>query len=114
LEKYIIKYSYFMGILALGLALVTRALDVVAPTMNVIHTRGEGIGYKAFMDGAFLFFVTTIASTCYAWFKSRGLRALAGEDKWKRSVGNPDAVVREFTNTSSARELGISLQDGDM
>jgi hypothetical protein len=102
LEKYIIKFSYFLGVLALSLALLGRALDVVAPTLNVIHTRGDSIGYKAFMNGAFLFFVTTIASTCYSWFKSQGLQSLAGEDKWKRNAGNPNTIAPEFVNTTSA------------
>jgi hypothetical protein len=104
-EKYIIKYSYILGVISLTLALVIRAVDVVAPTMSVIPTKGagNGIGYKAFVDGTFLFFVTTIASSCYAWSISPSAQQSPSESKWNRQVNNPSELVAGFMNSTGDR-----------
>lgn len=103
MEKHIIRWSYFLGVLALALALVTRAMDVVAPSMNVIRTRGDSIGYRAFMNGALLFFITTIASACYAWFKSQSSQLLLGEDAWSRHKTNPQEIAGDLVSGDSSQ-----------
>jgi hypothetical protein len=105
LEKYITRWSYHLGVIALVLAVVIRAIDVVAPTMSVIPTKGDGIGYKAFMDGAFLCFITTIASACYGWVNSQRSQAFPAENAWNRRDGNSDEIARDFVNSDSAQEI---------
>jgi hypothetical protein len=68
LQKHIIKWSFWLGVLALVLALASRAIDLVNPDIDVIPTKGDSIGFNAFMHGAFRFFAATVAATCYAWF----------------------------------------------
>ncbi len=79
MEKYIIKWSYMAGVLALSLAFLVRGIDLVNPHLSLIRTGGDSIGYLAFMHAAFLLFVTTIAATCYAWFKAQSAQASAPE-----------------------------------
>lgn len=68
MQKHIVKWSFWLGVLALVLALASRAIDLVNPDIDVIPTKGDSIGFNAFMHGAFLFFAATVAATCYAWF----------------------------------------------
>jgi hypothetical protein len=68
-EKFIIKWSYLGGITAMVLAFVVRAVDVINPRLSTIPTGGDRIGYMAFVHAASLLFITTVATTCYAWAK---------------------------------------------
>ncbi len=88
------KYSYFLGVTSLAMSLVIRVVDVVAPTLSEIPTKGDGIGYRAFMNGAFLFFVTAIASACYAWFNSQRTQTLQNNIAWNRRVSDRPEMGR--------------------
>ncbi len=68
MEKHIIRWSYWLGIVSVVLAFVTRALNVLG-VVTLFRGRGNAIGYHTFLDGALLFFVATIATSSYAWFK---------------------------------------------
>lgn len=68
MEKQIIQWSYWLGVVSFVLALVTRALNVLG-VAQLIMGRGNPIGYRSFLDGAVLFFLTAIATSSYAWFK---------------------------------------------
>jgi hypothetical protein len=70
MEKHIIRWSYWLGVVCVALALITRALNVLGVAYNVIPGRGNPIGYHSFVDGALLFFVAAIATSSYGWFKS--------------------------------------------
>ncbi|HEY2645610.1 MAG TPA: hypothetical protein VGI34_01490 [Candidatus Acidoferrales bacterium] len=98
MEKYMIKGSYVLGCISLGMALLTRAIDVVNPRFSVIPTTTDGIGYRAFMNGALLFFITTVASSCYAWFNSKKSEDLAGKEEWNRADGNPVEIARSLVS----------------
>ena len=68
MEKHIIQWSYWLGVVCVVLALVTRALNVLG-VASLVLGRGNPIGYRSFLDGALLFFLTAIATASYAWFK---------------------------------------------
>ena len=70
MKKHIIRYSYWLGILSVLLALLTRALNILGLPLAVISTRGNAIGYRTFLDGSQLFFLTAIATASYVWFKA--------------------------------------------
>jgi hypothetical protein len=69
MEKHIIQWGYWLGVVCVVLALVTRALNVLG-VVSVVVGRGNPIGYRSFLDGALLFFVAAIATSSYAWFKA--------------------------------------------
>ena len=71
MKKYIIMWSYRLGFACVVLALVTRGLNALGLSVAEVSTRGNSIGYRSFLDGAFLFFLTAIATANYAWFKSQ-------------------------------------------
>ena len=70
IKKYIIMWSYRLGIACVVLALVTRGLDAFGLPIAEVSTSGNAIGYRSFLDGALMFFVTAIATASYVWFKS--------------------------------------------
>ncbi len=83
------KYSYILGVISLALSLVIRVVDVVVSNLeHEIPTKGDGIGYRAFMNGAFLFFVTAIASACYTWVNSQRTQPLQNNNAWNRRVND--------------------------
>jgi hypothetical protein len=71
MEKHIITYSYWLGVLSVLLALLTRGLNILGVSLATISTRGNSIGYRTFLDGAQLFFLTAIATASYVWFKAQ-------------------------------------------
>jgi hypothetical protein len=71
MKKHIIRYSFWMGVLSVLLALLMRALNILGVPLANITTRGNAIGYRTFLDGAQLFFLTAIATASYVWFKSQ-------------------------------------------
>lgn len=71
MKKHIIRYSFWMGVLSVLLALLTRALNILGVSLATISTRGTQISYRTFLDGAQLFFLTAIATASYVWFKSQ-------------------------------------------
>ncbi|HLJ24933.1 MAG TPA: hypothetical protein VKT71_12545 [Candidatus Acidoferrales bacterium] len=75
MDRYIIKWSHRLGVLALGLAFFVRAVDIVDPRFSLIPTGGDNIGYLAFVHAAVLLFLTTIATTCYTWASQQESKA---------------------------------------
>lgn len=104
MEKHITKWSYLFGVVALGIAVILRAVDIVNPNISEFSTRGAGIGYKAFMDGAVLFFITTIASTCYSWSKSQRSQAMVFENRKEQRVRIQGEMMTEFANGQASQE----------
>lgn len=70
MEKRIVSISYWLGLLCVVLALLARLLNVLGVSFSSISTRGNEISFRTFLDGALLFFLTTIATTSYSWFKA--------------------------------------------
>ena len=71
MEKYIIRVSYWLGILCVGLAFLARAVNILGPDSLHFYTQGNPVGYHSFLDGAVLFFLTTIATESYVSFNSQ-------------------------------------------
>jgi hypothetical protein len=71
MKKHIIRYSFWLGVLSVLLALLTRALNILGVSLSTISTRGAPIAYRTFLDGAQLFFLTAIATASYVWFKAQ-------------------------------------------
>jgi hypothetical protein len=66
MEKQIVTYTYWLGIISMAVALVWRALNAVGVKDTVMT-----ITYMSFYKGALLFFLTAVATTSYAWLKSQ-------------------------------------------
>jgi hypothetical protein len=71
MKKHIIRYSFWLGVLSVLLALLMRALNMLGVPLANITTRVNAIGYRTFLDGAQLFFLTAIATASYVWFKAQ-------------------------------------------
>jgi hypothetical protein len=71
MEKYIMRWSYWLGIACVVLALVLRALNAIGLHVAEIATRGNSVGYHSFLRGAALFLGTAIATACFTWFNKQ-------------------------------------------
>ena len=71
MEKYIIKVSYWLGILCVVLSLLARGFNILGPDTLHFYNKGNPVGYNSFLDGAVLFFLTTIATQSYVSFNSQ-------------------------------------------
>ena len=71
MKKHIIRYSFWLGVLSVLLALLTRAPNILGVSLATVSTRGTQISYRTFLDGAQLFFLTAIATASYVWFKAQ-------------------------------------------
>ncbi len=66
MERQILTYSYWLGVVCLVVTLVWRGLHALG-----IGCSFGAIGYTTFFKGAVLLFVAAIASASYARFKSQ-------------------------------------------
>jgi hypothetical protein len=71
MEKYILKVSYWLGIICGVLAIVMRISSSLGFEMVTMNTRGHAIDYHSLLDGALLFLFIAMASAGYASFKAR-------------------------------------------
>jgi hypothetical protein len=71
MEKHIMKYSYWLGIVSVLMAFLTRVLNMFGVSIASITTKGGSISYRSFLDGSLLFFLAAIATANYLWFKSQ-------------------------------------------
>jgi hypothetical protein len=94
-DKYIIKWSHRLGVLALALAFFVRAVDIVDPRFSLIPTGGDNIVYLAFVHAAFLLFLTTIATTCYTWASQQESKVASKVREPKAERANSEAMSEE-------------------
>jgi hypothetical protein len=73
MEKHIMRWSYWLGVVCVVLAVVTRFLNTLGLPPMLLQTRGNGISYRSFVDGALLFLITSIATAGFAWFKRQNI-----------------------------------------
>lgn len=66
MDKQIVQYTYWLGVVSMALALVWRVL-----VMAGLQEKFLGLTYMSAYKGALLFFVTAIATTSYAGLKSQ-------------------------------------------
>ncbi len=71
MEKYILKVSYWLGVVCAVLAIVMRLSSALGFEFVTLYTRGNGIDFHSLLDAALLFLFIAIASSGYAIFKSR-------------------------------------------
>lgn len=71
MEKYILKVSYWVGVICAVLAIVTRVASSLGFEMLTLNTRGHAIDYHSLLDAALLFLFIAMASEGYASFKAR-------------------------------------------
>lgn len=76
MEKLIARWSYWLGMACLVIAVIWKIVDVFrswhssAAAAGAAATAGP-IGHAAFMHGSILFLVATIATACYVWVNSQ-------------------------------------------
>jgi hypothetical protein len=73
MEKYIMRWSYWLGVVCVALSVVTRILNTLGLSTMLLQTRGNSISYRSFVDGALLFLITSIATAGFAWFKRQSI-----------------------------------------
>ena len=69
IEKHIMRWSYWLGILCVVLAVVARILNSLGLSTVLLQTKGDAISFRTFVDGSLLFLVTSIATAGFVWFK---------------------------------------------
>jgi hypothetical protein len=69
MEKHIMRWSYWLGVICVVLAVVTRILNSLGMSTVLLQTKGDSISFRTFVDGALLFLITSIATAGFVWFK---------------------------------------------
>lgn len=69
MEKHIMRWSYWLGVVCVVLAVVIRILNALGLPTILLQTRGNAISFRSFVDGALLFLITSIATAGFVWFK---------------------------------------------
>ena len=73
MEKHIMRWSYWLGMVCVVLAVLTRFLNTLGLPPILLQTRGNSISYRSFVDGALLFLIASIATAGFAWFKRQNI-----------------------------------------
>jgi hypothetical protein len=71
MEKRIAQLSYWLGVVCLLIAVVWRIVVAFGRLGSVTIVAGHTLWYISFFDGSILFFLTTVATACYAWLKAK-------------------------------------------
>jgi hypothetical protein len=66
MEKQIVKWSYWLGLLSALIALVLRSLNIFGILAPNVVQQGRTLWYMSFYKGALLFFLIAIATSSYA------------------------------------------------
>lgn len=70
MEKLIARWSYWLGMACLVIAVVWKIVNVFR-SWHSSAAAGGPLGHVAFMHGSILFLVATIATACYVWVNSQ-------------------------------------------
>ena len=65
MEKKILQYSYWLGLLCVVMAVAWRAATVLGYFTTPITQGGYLLTYNSFLKGALLFLLTTMATGAY-------------------------------------------------
>jgi hypothetical protein len=71
MERNIVHWTYWLGIVSLVIALLWRAFNALGLWLPVQIREGETVYYMSFYKASLLFFIAAIASASYAVFKSQ-------------------------------------------
>ncbi len=69
MEKHVMRLSYGLCLLCAVLALIARVLAAFSLPSQIFPGNPYGVSYHSFMDGVILFFMTSVATACFAWVK---------------------------------------------
>jgi len=67
MEKNILRWSYWLGVICVVLAVVMRILNMFGVPATLLATRGNGFSYRSFVDMAVLLLLTAIATSGVIW-----------------------------------------------
>ena len=62
MEKHILRWSYWLGLICLVFAVVMRILNMFGMSATLLETRGNGLSFRSFMDLSVLLLLVAIAS----------------------------------------------------
>jgi len=62
MEKHIVKWSYWLGMVSAVIALLMRAFNALGIWLPTAMAQGRTVWYMSFYKGALLFFVMAIAT----------------------------------------------------
>lgn len=71
MEKLIARWSYWLGIACLVIAVIWRIVNAFRSWHSLASTPGPIMGPLTFLHGSILFLVATIATVGYAWLNSQ-------------------------------------------
>ena len=73
MEKSILRWSYWLGVISAVIALVWRAINVALGLhpAGVAVIPGQTIWYMSFYKAALLFLLVAVASANYAWIRGQ-------------------------------------------
>ena len=66
MEKHIVTWSYWLGMLSALLCLALRFLNMFGILTTKVIAQGQTLWYMSFFKGAILFFLIAIATSAYA------------------------------------------------
>jgi hypothetical protein len=69
MEKHIMRWSYWLGLICVVLAVATRILNSLGLPTVLLQTRGNPLSFRTFLDAATLLLLTSIATAGFAWFE---------------------------------------------
>lgn len=71
MEKHILRWSYWLGIVSLVIAAVWKAFNALGLTLPMLFTKDQTIFYLTFYKASLLLFVAAIATANYGSSKSQ-------------------------------------------
>jgi hypothetical protein len=71
MEKLLIKLSYWLGVICLVVAVLSRLLNAIGIGFAQFSTRGNEVSYRTFLAGAILFLIMAIATESLDSFNKR-------------------------------------------
>ena len=71
MEKHILRWSYWLGIVSLVIAAVWKALSALGLRLPMLFTKDQTIFYLTFYKASLLLLVAAIATASYASSKSQ-------------------------------------------
>jgi hypothetical protein len=99
MRKYVIHGSYWLGTLCAVMAFLSRGLDTVGNNFLGFPTKGSEVGYHSYLNGAFLFYLVSIANVTLDLYISKKV---------------PDTVPQSAPQTPGTRssQEGVSEAEG--
>lgn len=71
MAKVLLKVSYWLGVICIAVAILSKALNAIGVNALVFNTRGNEIGYHTFIIAAAVFFLMAIATASLDSFDKR-------------------------------------------